>query len=216
MKTDFSKYKKFLFNLLAIWLCLAILKIFKIDFGLNLFTFFKILLLLTFILIIFEVKKRWAEIRPLIKSFFLEAKGKVDKSLGQYPTFLSRVVHFFPLIFRLAWRGFKRYALFKDILLAFCLFGILFDIFVFELSWDWFILFFTGLWAWSAKLHRFEGRVSIAGGLIFLIMCPFLLISQKEAIAEKAAVWAYMFLLVGVIQMIIEYIKEERKSVKAK
>jgi len=40
-------------------------------------------------------------------------------------------------------------------------------------------------------------------------MCPFLLIFQKEPIAEKAAVWAYMFLLVGVIQMIIEYVKEK-------
>jgi len=45
-------------------------------------------------------------------------------------------------------------------------------------------------------------------------MCPFLLIFKKNLIAEKAAVWAYMFLVVGVIQMMIEYMKEERKSAK--
>jgi len=208
MKTHFPKYERFLATLFAAWLCLAVLKIFKVDFGLNLFAFFKILLLLTFILIILEVKKRWFEIWPIIKASFARFRAGFGEAFSQYPTFKSKAIHFFPLVFHLTWRGFKRYALFKDILLAFCLFGILFDIFIFELSWDWFILFLTGLWVWVVRLHRFEGRVSIAGGLIFLIMCPFLLIFQKEPIAEKAAVWAYMFLLVGVVQMVIEYIKE--------
>ncbi len=212
MKTYFSKYKKFLFNLFAIWLCLAILKIFKVDFGLNLFTFFKVLLFLTFVLVVFEVKMKWAEIRPIIKSLTLEAKTKITEPLVQYPTSMSRVVHFFPLFFRYFWRGFKKYSLFRDILLAFCFFGILFDIFLFEPLLNTVILALTGLWVWVIRLYKFEGRVSIAGALIFLTMCPFLLIFKKDLVAEKAAIWAYMFLVVGVIQMIIEYIKEERKN----
>lgn len=216
MKAHFSRYGRFLATLFGIWFCLTILKIFKVDFGLNLLTFFKVLLFLTFVLIIFEVKKRWFKIWPVIKVSFARFRAGFSEAFSQYPTLRSKTIHFFPLIFRLAGQGFKKYVLFKDILLAFCLFGILFDIFFFELSWDWFILFFTGLWVWSVRLHKFEGRVSIAGGLIFLIMCPFLLISQKEAVAEKAAVWAYMFLLVGVIQMVVEYVREERKNVKAK
>ena len=209
MKTDFSKYKKFLFNLLAIWLCLAILKIFKVDFGLNLFTFFKILLLLTFVLIIFEIKKRWFKIWPVVKASFVRFRVGFGEAFSQYPTFKSKTIHFFPLIFRLAGQGFKKYVLFKDILLAFCLFGILFDIFLFKPSIDLVILVLTGLWVWVVRLYKFEGRVSIGGALLFLTMCPFLLIFKKDLIAEKAAIWAYMFLVVGVIQMIIEYVKEK-------
>jgi hypothetical protein len=62
--------------------------------------------------------------------------------------------------------------------------------------------------------QRFEGRVSVAGALIFLALCPFLLIFKKDPIAEKAAIWAYMFLVVGTIQMFVEYAKEEKKNVK--
>ena len=76
------------------------------------------------------------------------------------------------------------------------------------------ILFLTGLWILSVFHFKFEGRVSISLALGFLILCPFLLIFNKETIAEKSAVWAYMFLLVGVIQMIIEYIRKEGKDAK--
>jgi len=76
------------------------------------------------------------------------------------------------------------------------------------------ILFLTGLWILTVWLNHFEGRISIAGGLIFLAMCPFLLIFGKEAIAEKSAIWAYMFLAVGVGQMIVEYIREERRNAR--
>ncbi|MBU3957239.1 hypothetical protein KKI19_03150 [Patescibacteria group bacterium] len=92
--------------------------------------------------------------------------------------------------------------------------GILFNIFVFTSISGLIIFFLIGLWIISIWLYNFEGRVSVAGGLIFLAMCPFLLILKKELIAEKAAIWAYMFLVVGIAQMFIEYLKEERKSAK--
>jgi len=88
------------------------------------------------------------------------------------------------------------------------------DIFIFDSTQDLVILFLTGLWILTVWLNHFEGRISIAGGLIFLAMCPFLLIFGKEAIAEKSAIWAYMFLAVGVGQMIVEYIREERRNAR--
>ncbi|PIU03185.1 hypothetical protein COT44_04810 [Candidatus Shapirobacteria bacterium CG08_land_8_20_14_0_20_39_18] len=88
--------------------------------------------------------------------------------------------------------------------------GIFFDIFVFRFTSDLLILFLIGLWTILAYRYKFKGRVSIAGALIFLTMCPFLLIFKKDLVAEKSAIWAYMFLVVGVIQMIIEYVKENR------
>jgi len=212
MKTYFSKYKKFLFNLFAIWFFLVILKVFKVDFGLNLFTFFKILLLLTFFLVTFEVKRRWTGIRPIIKSFFLESKNKITEPLAQYPSTISKVIHFFPLFFRYSWRGFKKYSLFRDILLASCFFGILFDVFLFGLSSNFIILFFTGLWILIVKLYKFEGRISVVIAFLFLMMCPFLLIFKKDLIAEKVAIWVYIFLVIAAVQMTIGYMKEQKKD----
>jgi hypothetical protein len=64
------------------------------------------------------------------------------------------------------------------------------------------VLFLTGLWILAVRHYKFEGRVSIAIALFFLTLCPFLLIFKKEPIAEKAAIWAYMFLVVGVVKEI--------------
>ncbi len=94
--------------------------------------------------------------------------------------------------------------------------GILIDIFVFKFTSDFIILFLTGLWVLSIYRFKFEGRVSIGFALFFLILCPFLLILGKEPIAEKVAIWAYMFLVVGVIQMFIEYIREGKRDAKIK
>jgi hypothetical protein len=40
------------------------------------------------------------------------------------------------------------------------------------------------------------------------------LIFKKDPVAEKAAIWAYMFLVVGTIQMFVEFAKEEKKNVE--
>jgi len=64
------------------------------------------------------------------------------------------------------------------------------------------------------KKFLLRGEIVIAGGLVFLASYPFLLIFGKEAIAEKSAIWAYMFLAVGVGQMIVEYIREEKRNAR--
>lgn len=88
--------------------------------------------------------------------------------------------------------------------------GVLSNVFISTQNTDLMILSLTFLWILSAWLYNFEGRVSIAVALAFLAMCPFLLILKKESTAEKAAVWAYIFLSVGVAQQFIEYIRERR------
>lgn len=79
-------------------------------------------------------------------------------------------------------------------------FGILLDVFVFKQTSDLVVLFLTGLWVLTVRLCKFENKVSIAGSLIFLTICPFLLIFEKQPVAEKAAVWFYVFLIVGIFQ----------------
>ena len=90
----------------------------------------------------------------------------------------------------------------KFLILIFCGLGVFFDIFFLKFTSDFLIFFLTGLWILVVKLYKFEGRVSVGMALGFLVLCPFLLILKKEAIAEKAAIWTYMFLVVGVIQEI--------------
>ncbi len=88
--------------------------------------------------------------------------------------------------------------------------GISVDIFIFDSTSDLVILFLTGLWVLSVWLYEYEGRISIGMGLGFLILCPLLLIFNVDAVAEKVAIWAYIFLVVGVGQQIIEYRRSEK------
>ena len=83
---------------------------------------------------------------------------------------------------------------YKFWILLFAGLAVFVDIFLLESTLDLVILFVTGLWVFSIRLCKFEGRVSIAAALGFLAFCPFLLIFGKETVAEKAAIWAYIFL----------------------
>lgn len=100
---------------------------------------------------------------------------------------------------------------YKYIVLFLSVLGIVMDIFLIGyFIFDLIILFLIGLWVLSVWLCGFESKISIGGGLVLLIICPFWLIFDQELIAEKFAIWAYMFLVVGVGQMFIEYLKEEK------
>jgi len=220
MKNLFLKYQIALGIIFCLWLLLAIFKKFNFDFEVNLSVFFRIVLFLFIIWLVWVTKIKWSEIYAIIKRTWGEVK---DKFITETKETQKEIIRFFPLaflltIFLLLWQVikkiFKEYVFNQITLFVLVIFGILLDIFIIKFTSDLLILVLTGLWIWLVMLHKFEGRVPIAGGLIFLIMWPFLLIFGKEAIAEKSAIWAYMFLLVGVIQMIIEYIREERKDAK--
>lgn len=92
---------------------------------------------------------------------------------------------------------------YQFLILITCVVGVLFDIFFLKFTSDLVILFLAGLWVLTVRLYKFEGRDSIKVALGLLILCPILLIFKKDFIAEKAAIWVYMFLVVGVIQLVI-------------
>ncbi|MDO8610243.1 MAG: hypothetical protein Q7R95_06850 [bacterium] len=92
----------------------------------------------------------------------------------------------------------------REILLLIVLSGILVDIFVIKGGYDGIILLFTGLWTLVLIGYSVEARINFIFALIFLVFCPILLILKLDTIAEKSAVWTYMFLVVGTIQSIIE------------
>ena len=234
MKSFFSKYTRFLGTIFFLWLCLKIAKIFGFDFAVNLSFFFWAFLLLSFPLIIWEIKNNWNRICEITKNVILEilTKSKDVQNLRRFRNkfgmtrelgitrdrktekhgFFDKIFNagfIISIIFRFV---FKELVFSKKIILPIVIFGIIFDIFIFHSTSDLLILFLTGLWIWSIRIFKFNGRVSIASTLVFLLMCPFLLILNKELIAEKSAIWAYMFLAVGVVQEFVENMRESRKG----
>ncbi|MCK5416648.1 hypothetical protein KAI92_04440 [Candidatus Parcubacteria bacterium] len=92
-------------------------------------------------------------------------------------------------------------------------FGLLFDVSGEPL---FFIGFIIAIIYW-----RMDSRVSIALALVCLVCIPILLtlfnkdiLFKGEIWAEQVAVWAYYFLVIGVVRQIFEYKEEEKEKRK--
>jgi hypothetical protein len=229
----FEKYKRFLGAVFLLWIFLRAANFFGFSFGVDLHLFLRFVFLLGGIWGIWGIWANWGTIYPLLKDFFAKQKSEFiqrTKATGaEIIAFSPKVLGgrtgsllVLPLAVGLGVVGgiggvggrFFRLLFSKEGILLLGILGILLDIFVFDFTSDLVILFLLALWirsVWSLKL---EGRVSVAGALMFLSTCPFLLIFKKDPVAEKAAIWAYMFLVVGTIQMFVEFAKEEKKNVE--
>ena len=75
------------------------------------------------------------------------------------------------------------------------------------LDWGPEAVFFV-TWLFLALTVQHDSRLSAAVGLVFLATCPFLLIAEKEAVAELAANYAYFFLTIGVLVQLEELLLE--------
>lgn len=82
--------------------------------------------------------------------------------------------------------------------------AILFDIFILPQNYDTVTVLLTIFWVIVVIGYRLESRFSFAITLSFLIICPISLAFGNEFVAEKAAIWTYMFLVVGTVQSMIE------------
>ncbi len=216
MKNFFSKYQTALGTIFCLWLLLAIIKKLGFDFGVSLFVFFRSFLFLFVIWLVWITKINWSRVYATLKKTWGNVK---DKFIIETKETQKEIIRFFPIaffltLFLLPWqlvkKIFKEYVFNQITLFFLIILVILIDIFIFKFTSDLVILVLIGLWIWSVWRFKFGGRVSVGLALFFLILCPFLLILKKDPIAEKAAIWAYMFLVVGVIQMMIEYIKDKK------
>ena len=75
---------------------------------------------------------------------------------------------------------------------------------------DVIIVLIAVLWIAGLKIARLEGRFSILTGLVFLMIACLFLIIKIEFVAEKAAVWAFIFLSIGIFQQLKEYKTKSR------
>lgn len=223
MKIHYRQYLQLLLIFFFVWLFLAISKIFGFDFSLNLTLFFEIFCIFSIPYLFLEVKAN----RDFLKEYFkrqLETKKnqyygnveEIEKKIvlssklfsGKLGRFLAGRI---ALIFAFFWEIKKilRKTIFsKYITLAFCIFGIIFEIFMITSTVDAVVIILTGVWILVIYSFKFSGKISIIGALVFLSLTPILLVMKKSLPAEKSVNWSYMFLLVGTIQMFLENRKE--------
>jgi 4-amino-4-deoxy-L-arabinose transferase-like glycosyltransferase len=57
--------------------------------------------------------------------------------------------------------------------------------------------------------RRYDCRLFVAMGMILLVVCAVLLAGGMETFANQVAIWVYYFLLIGVIGLLIEYVREK-------
>jgi len=59
---------------------------------------------------------------------------------------------------------------------------------------------------------KFDGRIPIGYAILLLIVAAIILATGNEDLANQLAIYTYWLLVVGVICLTIEYIREERRK----
>jgi len=231
MKNYFSKYKRFLGAFFLLWLFLRTAGFFGFNFGVDIFLLFRLVLFLGVAWAIMETWVNWDAVYPVLKTFSAKQKSEFASKIK---TTQAEIIAFSPKVlggriggwtvlplavvfgvfggFKRSVKSFFQLLFSKNGALFLVALGILGDIFVLDFNSNLIIVFLTALWILAVRRWKFEGRISVAVALAFLVMCPFLLIFEKDLIAEKSAIWAYMFLVVGVIQMFVENVRCEERG----
>lgn len=60
----------------------------------------------------------------------------------------------------------------------------------------------------------YNARMFVGTAILLLFACAVLLASGCEKFADKVAVWAYHFLVVGVVGLLIAYLREKKDRKK--
>ncbi len=81
---------------------------------------------------------------------------------------------------------------------------VLVDIFMIQLKNDVMYIIIAALWLITLKAYKLDSRKSFLAGIFILLLPPILLSFRDEPTAEKAAIWAFVFLVAGTIQLISE------------
>lgn len=232
MRKIFSFYRRFLGTTFVLWLFLSTVGRLGFSFMVDLRLFSRVFFGIFLIYFVWEIINNRATIYSAIKGLFLKIKNEFNlrtetaqkNILSSFPKALTgKRGRFLVLILAVAVSSFsflfsfikilKRLIFNSVVLLLFLILGIFADIFIINYISYLAILLLTAALILTIHKYKLKGEFSAAGGLIFLTSCQFLLIFEKELIAEKVAIWVYVFLAVGIIQIVVKNIKEEKKSV---
>jgi len=86
----------------------------------------------------------------------------------------------------------------------FLIFVVFVDILAIQLNNDVKYLVITALWIATLRVYKKESKKSFIVGLALIALCPLFLTFKSEPTAEQAGAWAFMFLVAGTIQILIE------------
>lgn len=166
---------------------------------------------------------------------------KLTNAFGTPDIIFSSFIYLLPLLFYLAWilvlekiknplvkkivtviavlersplgplvRLFKKIFIFN--LDYFLIFIAITDVLITQLSNDIIYIVLLVLWIKTLFAYKKDSKQSFVVGLTLIVTCPLFLIIKLEPTAEKAAAWAFMFLVAGTIQILIEQGKYNKKK----
>lgn len=64
------------------------------------------------------------------------------------------------------------------------------------------------LYLFAAIAYKMDGRIPVAAGLILLVGAALFVSQGKESFANQVAIYAYYFLVIGVVLQVMDYVKE--------
>ncbi len=88
----------------------------------------------------------------------------------------------------------------RNYLLLITVLGVWIDIFLLGSFTDLITLILIGLWILVIWLYHVRGRVLAIPATVFLILSPLFSNKGEEAIADRMAVWIFIFLILGVLR----------------
>ncbi len=91
------------------------------------------------------------------------------------------------------------------------IFVVLIDVFIVQLTNDIVYLVIVGLWIATIRAYKLNSKHTFILALSLLLLPPFFLFFKDTATAEKATIWAFMFLVAGTIQALME-LKSEKSD----
>lgn len=94
----------------------------------------------------------------------------------------------------------------------FCILSLL-NIIFFDLQLNLILLVLLGLWIFIIKIYKLDHSVSFLGMVVCLGIIIVLMMMNLEKIAEGFAIWAYLFLLCGTLQIALETIQPSMKRI---
>lgn len=87
--------------------------------------------------------------------------------------------------------------------------ALLIDTFMFEFINDLIVLFLLSYWIFIYLLYRWQSRFLVLLGIIMLLPTALFLIIKVPPIAEKFALWTYIFFTTAVFKEILIKMKEK-------
>jgi len=81
---------------------------------------------------------------------------------------------------------------------------VLVDILIIQLTNDFVYLIIAVLWVVTLIVYKEDSKKTFIVSLAFIALCPVSLVLKFEPIAEQFGVWAFMFLVAGVVQIFWE------------